>query len=188
MATESVLFGPLILLGLTLGLVGDIFLDLKVAYSKDSDQWLYAGMASFTTGHIIYLLATLFVLTLPVKNAGSMLVIPALLALIFAIGVLVAAPYLKLYYGKFALPAFIYAFLLSFWVFATGWVMMVSGFSLLWLMLFLGATFFLISDLILSLQYFGPIENATKPALVVANHATYYLAQFLIACSILHAL
>jgi hypothetical protein len=188
MAIESFVFGPLVLVGLVFGLVGDIFLDLKVTYKTDNDLWLFAGMASFTAGHIIYLLATLHVLPLPELNVSTLVAIPAVLALIFSIGVLAVAPYLKLQYGKFTLPAFVYAFLLSFWVFVTGSILIVSGFSVLWLMLFLGASFFLISDLILSIQYFGRAENANKPALVVTNHATYYLAQFLIACSILHAL
>ncbi|HSV87129.1 MAG TPA: lysoplasmalogenase family protein, partial [Bacteroidales bacterium] len=72
-----------------------------------------------------------------------------------------------------------------FWVFVTGSVAITAGYTTLWIMLFSGATLFIISDLILSMQYFGPADNARKPALVVANHVTYYLAQFLIAFSIL---
>ncbi|HSV88484.1 MAG TPA: lysoplasmalogenase family protein, partial [Bacteroidales bacterium] len=145
----NVLFGILVIMGLVFGLVGDIFLDLKVVYSNDSDQWLFAGMSSFTSGHILYLAATYFVMPLPGENFVSFMVIPALIALAFAIAILLIAPFLKLHYGKFTIPTFLYAFLLSFWVFVTGSVAITAGYTALWIMLFAGATLFIISDLIL---------------------------------------
>ena len=43
--------------------------------------------------------------------------------------------------------------------------------------------FFIISDLILSGTYFG--EGKNRPVDIITNHATYYLAQFIIASAIL---
>ncbi len=49
--------------------------------------------------------------------------------------------------------------------------------------MFAGGIFFLISDLILSGTYFG--EGKNRPVDIIINHVTYYIAQFLIASSLL---
>ena len=48
---------------------------------------------------------------------------------------------------------------------------------------FIGGVFFIISDIILSGTYFG--EGKDRPVDIVTNHVTYYIAQFIIASSIL---
>ena len=47
----------------------------------------------------------------------------------------------------------------------------------------IGGVFFAISDLILSGTYFG--EGKNRPVDIVTNHVTYYIAQFVIAGSLL---
>ena len=49
--------------------------------------------------------------------------------------------------------------------------------------MFIGGVFFAISDLILSGTYFSTGKD--RPVDVITNHATYYIAQFIIASSIL---
>ena len=52
----------------------------------------------------------------------------------------------------------------------------------MWL-IFIGGVLFVISDLILSGTYFGVGKN--RPVDIITNHVSYYLAQFVIASSIL---
>jgi len=180
-------WGTFILLGLVFGLTGDVFLDLKIAYSADSPKWLSAGMAAFAIGHVLYLTGAFI-------EAGSLLTkplywlaIPVLLAAGFTAGVWVVAPKLQLQYGKFLIPSLTYAFLLSFFVLITGKLFIQTQYSWRWGLLFIGAFLFLVSDLILSLQYFGPKQHEHKRMWIISNHATYYLAQFSIAISMVFA-
>lgn len=47
----------LIIVGLVLGLVGDILLDLKIMYPEQSNQYFVAGTFSFAVGHFFYFLS-----------------------------------------------------------------------------------------------------------------------------------
>ena len=50
-------FGTLILAGLILGMLGDIWLDLKWIYLQDKNSYLYAGFISFLLGHLCFITA-----------------------------------------------------------------------------------------------------------------------------------
>lgn len=192
-------FAILVVLGLVFGLVGDILLDLKLVYPKDNDIYLYSGMASFALGHVSYLTAIYIYMT---SITGALipltLILPLGVSILFACAAVLGGPIMGLNYGKFKVPSFIYAFLLSFMMFASVAGLIVAVNKLVWIVLLIGAILFVISDLILSQQYFTVkeevLEDSTKvvtypkaktPILVIINHITYYLAQFLIALSIL---
>ena len=49
-------------------------------------------------------------------------------------------------------------------------------------MMFVASIFFAVSDFILSGTYFG--EGKSRPVDIITNHATYYIAQYLIALSL----
>lgn len=53
----------LVCIGLILGMIGDIILDLKVIYKQDNDIYLNSGMASFGIGHIFYISALILCMT-----------------------------------------------------------------------------------------------------------------------------
>ena len=180
-------WGIFMLLGLVFGLTGDVFLDLKIAYSSDSPKWLSAGMAAFAIGHVLYLTGAFIEAGSFLAKPLSWLAVPVLLAAGFTAGVWVVAPKLQLQYGKFLIPSLIYAFLLSFFVLVCGELFIQTHFAWRWGLLFFGAIMFLVSDLILSLQYFGPKQHEHKRMWIISNHATYYLAQFSIAVSMVFA-
>lgn len=183
-------FGMFIVLGLVFGLLGDVFLDLKYCYPKDNDLYTFTGMGCFAMGHISYLLG--IYLTFYTGDLLTLL-IPIAVAVVFAAVVIVGGPMLGMKYGKFKVPALIYAFLLTFMLCANAAFMIVS-FSPFWLVMTLGGLMFILSDLALSQTYFvykkkEGFENEVlvyenNPVFVIFIHITYYAAQFLIAISL----
>ncbi len=178
-------FSLLILLGLLCGLIGDIVLDVMVVYPQDTKPWRYSGMTAFTIGHIFYMIA--IYTNMPAINAGlwAYALIPVILGIIVSSVAVLGASKMGLNYGPYKAFAATYAFLLSFMVGTTGVIAYYSGWPTRWLLMFVGSIMFLVSDLILSQQYFGPEKLMKSPLLIITNHFTYYLAQFLIALSIL---
>ncbi|MGI6228911.1 MAG: lysoplasmalogenase family protein [Christensenellales bacterium] len=178
-------FGAFIIFGLVFGLVGDIVLDLKIVYPADNDAWTYTGMSSFAVGHVMYLLAFL-PLAVKLPNLWMIFVFPVLAGLLFGGAAVLGAPKMGLDYGKFKIPSLIYAFELTFLMsFAFALSIADNFVSKKFILLFVGALLFLISDLILSQQYFSKDASKLKnPVLVAANHVAYYAAQFLIALTV----
>jgi hypothetical protein len=179
-------WGLLVIFGMIFGLIGDIVLDVRIIYPDDADTWQYGGMFSFLIGHIIFLVA--IYLTLP--DAGDKLwmiiVFPAIIAVLASAGAVLGGPKMGLNYGKWKLISFLYALVGMFMVFTSGAAAIAAGFTAKWIVMFVGAFLFIGSDLVLSQQYFGPAEKLKNPTLVIINHAAYYIAQFLIALTILY--
>lgn len=184
----NLLFGVIVMMGLIFGLIGDIFLDIKSPYGEDSEKYLLGGMISFASGHIMYLAATFLSIYNIGGNIISVIVIPAVLALLFTLFIFKGAPLLNIQFGKFTIPCFAYSLLLSFWAFVTGSNMIKTEFSLFWSLLFAGAALFLISDMVLVFLLFGKHKSYPSRNISSLNLVTYYLAQILIALSILNAI
>lgn len=172
-----------IVLGLLCGLIGDIVLDLKVVYKQDNDIWLNTGMFSFALGHIFYFIA-LFTFTcndIGYIASSTPMYVPVLIgggvALLLSAGILVSTKLMKLDFGKFFYQSGGYTILLTT-LSCISIVLAVVYSSALWVF-GMGALAILISDLILSLNYFG--GKADNKLLVILNHAIYYLGQILIA-------
>lgn len=168
-----------IILGLVCGMLGDVWLDLKYCFVEKSDVFTFGGFAFFMAGHLFYLIAIYNTMKFNVWFTVAGVVIGGAVVLfeIFKERVL------KVTYGRFKAMVCIYSGLLIYLtvVCLGALVEMRTTRSLL---LFAGSLFFLISDLILSSIYFGDDKN-TKGN-IIANHLTYYLAQFLIASSLLY--
>lgn len=171
----------LIIVGLVLGLVGDIVLDLKVMYEFHNNQYLTCGMTSFSMAHIFNIAAILtFANTqLSIQNylIPIAIMIGASIVLTLIIS-LISTKVLKLNYGKHAVLTNIYCFILLLTtILSIYFTIILQNYSMI--ILATGLVFFLTSDLILSMQYFGGKQGDKK--LIVLNHFTYYLAQVLIA-------
>jgi len=189
----------LIIIGLVCGMIGDILLDLKVYFKsltntynvsiKDHDYLTYFGMLSFGIGHIMYIISTFLLSDDLIKELIFSLIIGlALISLIMIISIKL----LKMNYGKFLIPSICYGFLLSsFLVFMI--FRIINHYSVGNLFLLLGSIFFILSDLVLSMTYFSKEEDYNKNGIlnpesrfmISTNHILYYIAQFLIALSIL---
>lgn len=176
------IFPILILMGLIFGLLGDIWLDLKWIYKDDNDIYTFSGFFSFIVGHIFFISAILQ----RFANWDKIIyiVLPVVISLIAAVGMLILEKPLKMNYGKFKAITVVYTFIVALLAFLSGSLALMNGFNIMTLnLMFAGGIFFALSDLILSGTYFG--ENKKRPIDIITNHTTYYAAQFLIASSLM---
>ena len=170
-----------IIIGLVLGLLGDIWLDLKFVYPNDDKLYTYAGFIVFGIGHILFV-SGMFVEFF--NNANPLyIILPLVGALLFTFANLLLSKPMKLDYKDMKLTVIIYAFLLACTPLSalslcirTAWI------SPTLIMLFIGGVLFAISDVVLSGQYFG--ENKERTIDFILNYLTYYGAQFVIAFSL----
>lgn len=175
------LFNAFIIIGLILGLSGDIWLDLKYVYPEDDKAYTYAGFTVFGIGHI------LFVTGMFIEYFNNIhilyLIIPLVVAVIFGVGNLLLSKPMKLDFKDLKWVVLIYSILL----FSTPLSALSLSIAYGWqnttlLMMFIGGVLFAISDLVLSRTYFG--ENHEKAIDFLLNYLTYYSAQFVIAFSL----
>lgn len=167
----------LILLGLICGLIGDILLELKVVYKDDANIYLPYGMLAFGLGHILYF--TAINLILDTKNIET--TVPFMIAVgIACVGTILiialSKKVMKLDFGEFFIHSTLYTFIL---IFVTAFAVILA-FSMPSLFIMAGGLFaILVSDMVLSLQYFGGKQDSKT--LHILNHSIYYLGQILIA-------
>ncbi|MBE6716359.1 MAG: lysoplasmalogenase [Ruminococcaceae bacterium] len=177
------LYAGLIVAGLTCGILGDIWLDMKFMYRQDEKFLTNAGFISFACGHFFYI-AAIIAGTAPSFKVISLL--PSIgIALIAGCAVYFGEKLMKLNYGSYKIISTLYGALLFFVTVLALFACIFSGFSANThlFVFFIGGVLFVISDLILSGTYFG--EGKNRPVDIITNHVSYYLAQFVIASSIL---
>lgn len=172
-------FGSWMSFGLVLGMLGDVWLDLKWIYLQDKDSYLYSGFISFLLGHICFNVALYMSydwtpLTLGISIAA---------AIIISLGNLLMGKPLKMNYGKFKLILFLYTAVLAMTMVSSIIAAIATGFQKVWVVMAIGGILFTLSDAILSGMFFGENKN-TKPN-IFANHFLYYAAQFCMAATIL---
>ena len=95
----------LIAIGLLLGMIGDIVLDLKVIYEGNDKWYLNSGMLSFSLGHGFYFAAFSLI---ALENGGKLLlpiIIGVVSALVLTIITMLSGKPLKLNFGKFLFHA-----------------------------------------------------------------------------------
>ena len=174
-------FGVYVICGLTMGLLGDIWLDFKYVFKEHDRIFTFAGFISFAIGHVFYILG--IAMTLAYPNLWYAYVAPIVFGLSCGALVLLLEKPLKYKYGEFKLICFIYGTLLFTTLGTTLFLTVYHHFSVItYNMLFAGAVLFAVSDLILCGTYFG--ENRERPFDIISNGITYYAAQYLIAFSL----
>ncbi|MBO5866748.1 MAG: hypothetical protein J6Q55_01680 [Clostridia bacterium] len=166
--------GMFLLLGLVCGMLGDILLDLKSVDKTRSESYLNYGMLAFGLGHAFYIT---FAIVLFGSNLTLPLVIAGAFALLFTLSIVFfSKPLLGLSLGKFTLQVSSYCFMLTFAA-ALSFALAISN-AILWPLAIALVSFWL-SDLVLSLMYFGGKEDSKF--LSILNHFLYYGAQIAIA-------
>lgn len=165
-------FAKLVVLGLCFGAMGDIFLNLRFVFPKNSQKIFLVGVAAFLTGHILYLCAIApLSKNLIICLAIGVILAAALLAWIFK--TLKVKPAFKifgvLYIGAIVLMTAV----------AIGNVVTNPG-TAAW-MHAVGAVLFTLSDIVLIFNTFG---SEQKISLRIINLSLYYAGQLLIASSL----
>ena len=178
---ERAEYSLLIMAGLFFGLLGDIWLDLKWNCPKENDGYTFAGFWCFLVGHICFLTAMIRFGEVP--HGAADILVPIILSAVLGIAVGMGGKLLSLDYGKFRNITMLYGAVLIATTLVSGRFVLLTRFgNRSFLLFFVGAVLFLISDLILSGTYFG--KGKDRPADIISNHVFYYAAQFLIAFSI----
>lgn len=173
--------GCFVTLGLVLGLLGDVWLDLKYVYPSQDAAFTYAGFASFALGHALYIAGMLAQYYRP--DAAAYAVVPLLLGVACGFAVVLLEKPMGLRYGRMRPIAAVYgALLFSTTLLALGLAFLYGWRETTLNLLFAGGVLFAASDLILSGTYFG--EGRDKSVDLILNYLTYYPAQFLIAFSL----
>ena len=175
--------GAFVVAGACFGLIGDIVLDLKYLYKADADKYLNTGFISFLIGHLLFAGGLIY-------TYGFNAYVFAYTVLCFVCGVLfaiVAEKVLKLKYGKFKLVTVLYTAVLNS-TFGMAFAYTIAKPCTQLIVFTVGLFFFLLSDLILSRTYFSQnVKDHSNRLAVVLNHSAYYLAQYLIVCSLIFA-
>ena len=174
-------FGLFVICGLALGLMGDIWLDLKYVFPEQSRIFTYAGFISFAIGHIFYISGMMS--CFDYNHQWYSFVGPILVGLIGGALVILLEKPLKMKYGEYKAICFIYGTILFTMTAMSLYLTSTQGFQKsAFNMLMAGGILFALSDLILSGTYFA--ENREKPIDIISNSVTYYAAQYLIAFSL----
>ncbi len=177
------ILGIFVIIGLTFGLLGDIWLDLKYVFRDYNDQFTYAGFTSFGFGHILYIAGLLAQYMSGMKL--SYLVFPIILSVGLSLFNAVLEKPMKLHYGKMKGIVIGYGVLLFSTVLLSGSLALAQGWQDPSLNLFFaGGVLFALSDLVLSGTYFG--VGKERPVDIISNYILYYGGQFLIAYSLLY--
>ena len=173
MAGNGGQLAKLIVTGLLLGCIADVLLNLRWVFPKKGQLIFLVGILVFLGGHVVYLDAVL-----PMADNWAVCVV---------VGAVLTALLMKWIFSKITAKK---AFKI-FGVFYLGAIMLLncvavsnlvtapSAFTGLFAV---GALLFLISDIVLILNTFGP---KSKFSLRVTNLSLYYIGQLLIAWSLL---
>lgn len=164
--------GMLIVIGLVLGMIGDIFLNMRNLYEGGKSNKIFAiGILSFLAGHFLYI-------AFLVGNAGKMILVSLVTTVVIAV---VSIPPLmkRITAPSKGLKIFGYVYLtIVIAMFSCSVGMAINmGITKLTTIFIVGALLFMVSDFIMIYYSFG---KKIKP-LRATNLLCYYVGQLLIA-------
>lgn len=172
--TGNTNFHDMVKIGLILGLIADVLLNLRFVFKTKGKIVFLVGILVFLAGHILYLCALI-----PTVNN---VIIPLI------IGVVLTAIIIKWIFTKIEAAI---AFKI-FGIFYIGAIVIMNCFAFTnliqdpsntrYIVFTIGALSFLISDIVLILNTFG---KTSKFSLRITNLSLYYIGQLLIAYSLL---
>lgn len=167
-------FHKLVKIGLILGLIADILLNLRFVFKAKGKIVFLVGILVFLSGHILYLCA----LIPTVNNVILPLVIGIVLTAIIIKWIFTQIEAAKAFkiFGIFYIGAIV---IMNCFAFAN---LLQDPTNTRYIIFTIGAVSFLISDIVLILNTFG---KTTKFSLRIINLSLYYIGQLLIAYSLL---
>lgn len=177
----------LILVGLILGVFGDIFLNLRfVVKKKISNPIFLVGVFAFLAGHILYLVSTVKIIQ--TNNAINANLIYAPLIAAAVVSATICFLIFKLLDVKLAnkIVGVLYIVTITVFVSLAGFIyfdsLTASTSNNFYLTLFIGSLLFMASDVIMIFNSFG---KNPKLRFRIANLSLYYIGQLLIAISLI---
>ena len=163
----------LIVTGLILGCIADVLLNLRMVFKEQGQKIFLFGILVFLSGHILYLAAVFPLAKHPVLCVVIGIILTALL-MIWIFQRITAKKAFKIFGG-----IYIGAIALLNCVAVSNLITSPSAFTAVFVA---GALLFLISDIVLILNTFGP---ESRFRLRITNISLYYIGQILIALSLL---
>lgn len=162
----------LIVVGLVLGCVADVLLNLRWVFKEKGQMIFLVGILVFLSGHVLYLAAVLPLSVNWILCVAVGVILTAML-MIWLFKQITAKKAFKIF-GVF----YIGAIMLLNCVAVGNLISAPSAFTGLFAA---GALLFLVSDIVLILNTFG---SETKQSLRITNISLYYIGQLLIALSL----
>lgn len=166
------LFARRIIIGLIFGGIADVLLNLRFVFPKFGQKIFLVGILVFLSGHILYLAALLPYSTSLLLWLGIGVVL-TVLVLIWIFSKITVAMAFKIF-GIVYIGAIMLMNSVAFGI-------LISAPSKHSMIFFTGALLFLISDIVLILNTFGPKQ---QQRLRVMNLSLYYVGQLLIGLSL----
>lgn len=171
----------LIIAGLVMGLIGDIILDLKVMYPDQGNQFFVFGTCSFAIGHFFYFLSAVLYNSATIASHLPWNILASIgIAIVVTLAIMLSSKKLGINFGKMIYICSFYSLIL---VFMVAFTVSIAIYVPIYWIFAAGMIVFFLSDLVLSMQYFG---GRTQKVWVYVNHILYYLAQVMLAFSILY--
>ena len=171
-------FALMVIMGGVLGVLGDVFIELKWLQKEGNDTFFNLGFVTFMIQHVILVAAVFIHYPMSLVNALICFTAPVVV-LIASMGL---TKVFRMEMGKFKVIANAYGALASM-TFSVGFMTMQNyGMELSQILFFAGGLSFFASDLILSQIFF--VKGKCTRLRVILNHITYYGAQILIASSL----
>jgi len=167
-------FARLVVIGILLGGIGDVLLNLRFVFEKSGQKIFLLGIAAFLSGHIMYLAALIML-------SNNLLV--SLICGVIAAVLLLRWIFSKIGEVQKAFKMFGYVYIgaiVLMTAVAIGNFISQPG-STSALLYVIGAVFFTASDVIMIFNTFGGTQKFSMRA---ANLSLYYLGQLLIAISL----
>lgn len=165
-------FGMMVIIGLALGCIADVLLNLRFVFEKNGSKIFLVGILVFLAGHVMYLVALI-----PQCKYLWICVLVGLVATFFILKWIfskISAKKAFKIFGIFYIGAIVLMTCVALGV-------VISNPCARTVVFLIGAILFLISDIVLILNTFG---SETKFSLRITNLSLYYLGQILIALTL----
>lgn len=168
--------GQLIFIGLILGLFGDVFLNLRNQFEGAKSRAVFAvGILAFLSGHFLYIAAL-------IRQSASILLLSVILTAVLSVAAI--PPLMK----RITAPSkglkifgYVYLVIVIAMFSCAASLLFRLGAHVTTILFFIGGLLFMVSDFIMIYYSFG---KKVRPLRAI-NLITYYIAQLLIALTIL---
>lgn len=171
----DIIYFSLLLAGLLCSLLGDVFLGIQSKDKRPLNKMFLLGLISFSFTHVFYISSFNYIYPLNIKD-----ILFSLFMILIIIAFLISRKNFN--FQGFFIPTCIYSILISLMFCKCISTSLLLGKSIVSLLLILGSTSFVVSDIILAFIVF---DGKYTKYISILNLTTYYVGQFLIALTVI---